>query len=634
MPADYYEFWFNADATQILWAIDYTKQYRHSYFANYLVQDVASGEVSPLIPEQDGDIQYAVWSPSATDNTIAFVRGNNVYIWRNGTTTQITNDGGPDLFNGVPDWVYEEEIFGTNFVLWFNAAGDQLCYLTTNETGVPTFTVQYWMNHTEPSGSVALSYPDELDLRYPKVGATNPTIAANLLNLNWGAEGPAPKTLPVSGFDASDLIIGEVAWLDSQIAIRIFNRVQSMSKLFLYDTATEASQVTREQDGSDGWLDNHLAISYIGDGQFVDQNDLSGYDHFYLYSVNDTASPVALTKGDFEVRSLLYVDQARRIAYYTSTEVHPTESHVFGVSLDTAESFNLTDTSQPGFWSASFTQEGNYYVLSYSGPNVPLQQLYAVNDTATPIRTITDNAALIGNLSDYKLPVIEYLDLESPSGFTFSGMLRYPANFDASKKYPILFIPYGGPGAQEVTKRMSAFNFKSYVAADPELEYITFTLDGRGTGFRGRAHRASVNRHLGEFEAEDQIWAAQELSRRYNFIDTDKIQIWGWSFGGYLTAKVVEADSGVFSQGLSTAPVSDWRLYDSMYTERYMGLPDSNFEGYNGTAVRKVDGFKNIAGGVLIQHGTGDDNVHFQVCASLLLLDDETNNASELRSPR
>ena len=530
-------------------------------------------------------------------------RSSSVHIW-------CAKESGLTQF---ADWVYEEEIFGTNYVMWFNGDGSKLVYLKTDETGVPTFTVQYWMNHTEPSESIALSYPEELDLRYPKVGATNPTISAHLLDLSLGLEAPAPKVLPVSGFDASELIIGEVAWLDTQIAIRVFNRVQSMSKLVLWDTTTESSQVTREQDGSDGWLDNHLAMSYIGDGQFIDQHDLSGYDHFYVYSVNDTASATALTKGEFEVRALLYVDTTKRIAYYTSTERHPTESHVFGVSLDTGESFNLTDTSQPGFWSASFTQEGNYYVLSYSGPNVPFQQLYATNDTTTPIRTINDNAALLSTLEEYNLPKIEYIDLESPSGFTFSGMLRYPANFDASKKYPVLFIPYGGPGAQEVTKRMSAFNFKSYVAADPELEYITFTLDGRGTGFRGRKHRAAVNRHLGEFEAEDQIWAAQELSRRYDFIDTNKIQIWGWSFGGYLTAKVVEADSGVFSQGLSTAPVSDWRLYDSMYTERYMGLPDSNAAGYEGTAVRKVDGFKNIAGGTLIQHGTGDDNVHFQV---------------------
>jgi dipeptidyl-peptidase-4 len=393
----------------------------------------------------------------------------------------------------------------------------------------------------------------------------------------------------------------------------VYNRVQSLSKLFLYDTATGASQVTREQDGSDGWLDNHMAIASIGNGRFLDQNDLSGYDHFYTYSINDTASAVALTKGEFEVRAILKVDAARNTVYYTSTEVHPTESHVFGVSLETGQSFNLTDTSQPGFWSASFTQSGNYYVLTYSGPNVPFQQLYATNDTSTPIRTITDNAALVSALQEYNLPSIEYVDLKSPSGFTFSGMLRYPANFDPSKKYPVLFTPYGGPGAQEVTKRMQTFDFNSYISADPELEYITFTLDGRGTGFRGRAHRASVNRHLGEFEAEDQIWAARELSSRYSFINKDKIQIWGWSFGGYLSAKVVEADSGVFSQALITAPVSDWRLYDSMYTERYMGLPDTNADNYTKTAVRNVAGFKNIAGGVLMQHGTGDDNVHFQV---------------------
>ena len=179
VPEGYEEFWFNADATQILWAVNSKKQYRHSYFADYLVQDVATAEAKPLVADQNVDIQYAVWSPSATDNTIAFVRGNNVFIWTNGTTTQITDNGSPDLFNGVPDWVYEEEIFGTNFAMWFNSDGDKLVYLTTDETGVPSFRVQYWMNDTEPSESQALRYPNNLDIRYPKVGATNPTIAAN-----------------------------------------------------------------------------------------------------------------------------------------------------------------------------------------------------------------------------------------------------------------------------------------------------------------------------------------------------------------------------------------------------------------------------------------------------------------------
>lgn len=543
------------------------------------------------------------------------------------------------MFNGVPDWVYEEEILETNFALWFNEAGDRLAYLSINETDVQTFRVPYYMDGNNPKASVARPYPRELKIRYPKVGSINPTVKLSLLNVNWGQSGPKSLLIDVNTvtyFEPNDCIVGEVAWLGDRLAARTFNRVQDASKLVLYDTRDNSTKMIKSQEGGDGWIDNTKTMKYVGviaqydpldvwgqngccEEYFLDKTDLTNWDHYYLFPTmfaQNDALPV--TSGDFDTREILHIDKEAKVIFFTSSEHHATESHLYMVSYRTFERTQITDTSKSGFYSASFTPGSKYIVLNYQGPNVPYQELYAMGDFKNPIRTITSNKDLQEKLKEYKLPIIRYADLKHPAGWNISVMLRYPANFNPDKKYPLLLIPYGGPGSQEVTKKMQSFDFKAYVASDPDLEYFTYTVDNRGTGSRGRLFRTQVAHHLGQMEAEDQIWAATQLARQNKFIDRSKIAIWGWSYGGYLSAKVVETDSGVFSLGLITAPVSDWRLYDSMFTERFMGLPLTNDANYTTTSVRKVAGFKNIAGGVLLQHGTGDDNVHFQNSAALV----------------
>ncbi|EON69005.1 dipeptidyl peptidase 4 [Coniosporium apollinis CBS 100218] len=628
LPEDYYTYWIAPDLTRVLFATNYTKQYRHSYFADYVILDRASGTLDPLVDNQVGDIQYAEWSP--VNNEIAFVRGNDLYIRHNDSTiTQITYDGGPDVFNGVPDWVYEEEIFGTNSALWFSPDGEYLAFLSFNETGVPTFTVPYFMGEPGHGQSIAPPYPYELDIRYPKVGATNPTVSFRLLDL----VAMENSTIPIEAFPADDLIIGEVAWLTeehSSVMYRAFNRVQDQDKHVVVNVQTESSKAVRERDVSgSGWLDNNMAITYLGSiplngtanasasaTYYLDMSDTSGWNHLYLFPVSGGPA-IPLTSGEWEVTAILKVDSARSLIYYASTEHHSTERHVYSVSYATFTKKALVDDTVSAYWTASFSASASYYVLSYRGPDVPYQEVYSINST-TPIRTLTSNAAVYARINSYNLPNITYFELTHPDGFTLNVMQRLPANFDASKKYPVLFTPYGGPGAQEVTKVFQALDWNAYIASDPELQYITYTVDNRGTGFKGRAFRAAVSRQLGLLETQDQIWAARTLAQQNAFIDAEKIGMWGWSYGGYLTSKVIEANSGVFSLGLITAPVSDWRLYDSMYTERYMGLPSTNSAGYNTSAVRSATGFKNVAGGTLVQHGTGDDNVHFQNSAALV----------------
>ncbi|PGH11183.1 hypothetical protein AJ79_05025 [Helicocarpus griseus UAMH5409] len=619
VPEDAHEYFIKPDISAVMWATNYTKQYRHSYFANYVIQDVATGELTPLAEDQAGDLQYAAWSP--VGNTIAYVRGNNLFVWINGTTTQITSDGGPDTFNGVPDWVYEEEIYGDRYAFWFAPDGKYLAFLRFDETGVPTYTIPYYMNNQE----VAPPYPRELELRYPKVSEKNPTVDFHLLDM----ESLQTSTVPTDAFSADELIIGEVAWVTDgheNVVFRAFNRVQDQEKIVLVDTASSASSIIRERDGTDGWLDNLLSINYVGkvkngktkgdNSYYVDISDESGWQHIYLFPVKG-GEPIPLTSGEWEVTSILKIDTERELIYYLSTQHHPTERHLYSVSYSTLENKALVDDTVAGYWSASFSSKGGYYILSYSGPDVPYQELFATN-SSEPLRVITSNEEVINKIKEYRLPKISYFDLPIESGYTLSVMQRLPANFNPRKKYPVLFTPYGGPGAQEVSKSWQALDWNAYIASDPELEYITWTVDNRGTGYKGRKFRSLVAKQLGLLEAEDQVAAARALAKKHRFVDDNRIGIWGWSYGGYLSSKVLETDSGAFSFGVITAPVSDWRFYDSMYTERYMKTYEMNAAGYNASAVRKHEGFNNAAGGFLVQHGTGDDNVHFQHAAALV----------------
>ncbi|KAI1174683.1 dipeptidyl peptidase IV N-terminal region-domain-containing protein [Nemania sp. FL0916] len=617
IPEGVHEYWIHSDLSRVLFATNYTKQYRHSYFADYSILDLASATVTPLVDDQVGDIQYAEFAPIG--DAIAFVRGNNLFLSSNSTISQITNDGSPDQFNGVPDWVYEEEIFGTRSAIWWSPDGQKLAYLGFNETGVETFTVPYFMDNMK----IAPVYPTNLDLRYPKVGTKNPTVSLTLLTVGSNDK----VAVPLDAFAEDDLIIGEIAWVtDSHDSFiyTAFNRVQDLSKHVRVDVGDDVTtEVVRERDGTDGWLDNAIAIQYVGpingtnNTYYVDLSDESGWMHIYLYAA-DGSSVKPLTSGNWEVVSILKVDTARELIYYTSTEHDSTERHIYSVSYSSGEKKAIVDDKVAASWSASFSSGGGYYILSYRGPDVPYQELYAVNDTTTPIRTVSSNEALETKLKEYNLPKTTFFKLKHPDGYTMDVKEVLPPNFDPRKKYPVLFTPYGGPGAQEVSKQFSAPDWNAYISSDPELSYITYTVDNRGSGYQGRAYRSVVASHLGEFEAQDQIWAARELSRRNSFIDRRHVGIFGWSYGGYLSSKVVEADSGVFTLGLIVAPVSDWRFYDSMYTERYMKTSQMNPDGYAKTAVRNAAGFKNIAGGVVIMHGVGDDNVHYQNTAALI----------------
>lgn len=375
-----------------------------------------------------------------------------MFVWVNGTTTQITEDGGPGIFSGVPDWVYEEEIFNEPFALWFSPDRKRIAFLRFDDTGVPTYTIPSYMNN-QP---IAPAYLKALEFKYPKVSGANPTVQFHLLHL----DSLRSHAIHIDAFPADDLIIGEIALVTDDhksVVLRTFNRVQDQEKTVRVDTDSRKVTIIRQRDGADGWLDNSMSIMYIGPidsprveadkKYFVDITDKSGWAHLHLFPV-EGGGDIQLTSGEWEVESILSVDTSRGLVYYLSTQHHCTERHLYSVSYKTLEIIPLVDDTVAAYWSASFSTRSEYYLLSYNGPGIPYQEVYSVNGSK-PLRTITDNAEIVHRIKEYKLPKISYFDLRIPSGELLSVMQRRPAT-----SHPIRNIRYCSHlMVDQVTKR-------------------------------------------------------------------------------------------------------------------------------------------------------------------------------------
>ncbi|KAG0133841.1 putative dipeptidyl peptidase IV (Dpp4) [Tuber indicum] len=601
---DYQGYTIQPSAKQVLFVANRTMRYGQSFSADYYVWSVEAKTLIPLVEGQSGDVQHARWGPRG--NVIAYVRGDDLFIWKDGVSTRVTNDGGENTFN---------EIMEDKYSLWFSPDGEYLAFLRYNETGVPASILPRYMAGQE----VAPPHPEEQIFKYTKPGDKLPIVTFHLLEVNNPS---VPRKIDFRTYTPDNLVIPEVAWVAERhehVIIRTQDRTQDTEKFVLVDVESGNSRVVRERNAPDGWLENKYAITYVpglSTPSYLDISDHSGWPHIYLFPVTG-GEPIALTSGNWEVTAIYSVDTKCGLVYYQSAERDSTERHIFSVSLDGKTKKSLVNITKEGYYVAIFSPGLGYYILSYKGPNLPWQELRSTG-LDTPIRVINDNAPLKKKLSEYDLPKISWSTLKHPDGYELNFMERLPPKFRKGEKYPVLFDIYGGPGFQwtEKTFRQTVDIF-AYLGSDPELEYIVVTVDSRGTGGKGRKFRSLVTGQLGKLEAEDQVWAAREYAKR-DYVDGEKIAISGASYGGYLTGKVLELDSGAFSLGIMAAPVTDWRFYASMYTERYMKLPTANPAGYNASAITKTEGFKNVAGGFIIQHGTGDDNVHFQNSAALV----------------
>lgn len=638
------------DMSKVLLGVSVQSNWRHSSTAAYFVLDVATQAVQPLLPEEpDARVQLAQWSP--TSQAIAFTRDNNVYLRQvedgNSNVLQITQDGGPDLFYGVPDWVYEEEVLSGDSATWWSPDGRYLAFLRTNETGVPSYPVQYFIKR--PSGTTPEAgeenYPEVREIKYPKAGAHNPVVDLQFFDMS---RGDVFSVAVADDLADEDRLITTVLWAGStKVLVKETNRISNVMHVVVVDVAARSGQTVRTVDVGQldgGWFEISQNTRYVPadaarqrpDDGYIDTIVYNDGDHLAYFTPPENPEPVMLTTGpDWEVVDApAAVDLERNLVYFLATLEGSTQRHLYSVNLlDGSGRAALTNTSELGYYDASFSagDAAGYVLLEYSGPGIPWQKVVATpasvnastsgDGSAAFTLVLEDNSELAERARQHALPLLVYGTVEvsgvdgDETPTTLNYVERRPPHFDPNKRYPVLFQQYSGPGSQQV-KRQFTVDFQSYVAA--ALGYVVVTVDPRGTGFRGRRHRVVVRGRLGVVEAQDHIAAAQHWAEQ-PYVDAERLALWGWSYGGFTTLKTLEQDAGrTFRYGIAVAPVTDWRFYDSIYTERYMDTPQANGAGYDASAVTNATALaQNVR--FLMMHGVADDNVHLQ--NSLALLD-------------
>jgi dipeptidyl aminopeptidase len=621
--------WPSKDFKKVLVLSDLKKNWRHSYTGRYWIFDVDTQTAEPLDPAKPKQrVQLASWSP--TSDAVVFTRDNNMFIRKldSDRIAAITTDGGRDLFYGVPDWVYEEEVFSGNSATWWSEDGQYVAFLRTDESAVPTFPVQYFISR--PSGKKPKvgeeNYPEVRNIKYPKAGAPNPVVTLQFYDV---AKDEVFSVKIDDDFPDDDRLITEIVWAgrSKQVLVRETNRESDILKVVLMDVERRTGKTVRTEnvtalDG--GWFEVSERTTFIPsdpskgrshDG-YVDTIIYEGYDHLGYFTPLDNSEPIVLTKGKWEVVDApSVVDLENNLVYFIATERSSIERHAYSVRLDGSDFKPITDTSKPGYYGVSFSTGGSFALVTYSGPGIPWQKLISTPSIKEKYeKVLEENRGLEKMAREHELPISIYQTVEV-DGFTLNVVERRPPHFDPKRKYPVLFHQYSGPGSQTVNKKF-AVDFQSYVASS--LEYIVVTVDGRGTGFLGRKLRCITRGNIGYYEAHDQIAVAKMWAKK-KYVDEERIAIWGWSYGGFMTLKTLEQDAGeTFKYGMAVAPVTDWRYYDSIYTERYMHTPQHNTEGYDNSSISDVNSLaKNVR--FLMMHGVADDNVHMQ--NSLTLLD-------------
>ena len=568
--------WPSADFKKVLVMSEQQRNWRHSFTGKYWIFDVASQSGEPLDPANpDGRIQLATWAP--TSDSIVFTRDNNMFLRKlnSKTVSQITKDGGSELFYGVPDWVYEEEVFQHNVATWWSDKGDYIAFLRTNETMVPEYPIQYYVSR--PSGKTPASgeenYPEVREIKYPKAGAPNPVVDLKFYDV---AKNEVFTVNIDNDYPDNIRLITEVVWAgkDKKVLIRETNRESDTLKVVLIDVGKRNGKTIREVNvmGIDGgWFEVSESTKFVpsdpGNGRphdgYIDTVIHEGYDHLAYFTPLDNPEPVILTSGKWEVvQAPSAIDLKKNLVYFVATKESPIQRHVYSVYLNATDLQAVTDTTQEAYYEVSFSTGAGYALLSNKGPKIPTQRIISTpsNDNEFDL-TIEDNKDLADFAAQHDLPV-EIYSTVNIDGFELQVVERRPPNFDENKKYPVLFHLYNGPASQTVNKKFTV-DFQAYVASN--LGYLVVTVDGRGTGFSGRATRCAIRGNIGHYESKDQIETAKIWGQK-KYVDERRMAIWGWSYGGFTTLKTLEVDGGrTFQYGMAVAPVTDWRFYGKLY---------------------------------------------------------------------
>lgn len=580
---------FSADESKLLIRTDVEQIWRRSTRENYYVYDIDSGDLSKLT-ESDEKQQYAELSPQG--DRAAFVRDNNLF-WvdlETGTETQITHDGEFNkIINGAADWVYEEE-FGFAKAWFWSPDGDRIAFYRFDEERVNEFFMTEW-------GGL---YPEAVKFKYPKAGEENSIVSIHVYHVDSG------ETVNMEIGEEKDQYIPRVNWTNDNdlLAIRRMNRLQNKQDLLFANAETGSSNVILSEE-SETWIDVHDDLYFLDNGeQFITTSDKDGYNHIYLYNMQGRELQ-QVTEGEWDVTDFIGHNERNYRLFYVSTEESPLERHLYSVRVDGKRKQKLTEGE--GWHSINMSRDFKYYIDSWSDYNKPAEVSLHGQD-GNEVRTLEANAELAQKLNEYEFVQKEFMTLDV-NGADLNAYMMKPVDFDSTQKYPVLMYVYGGPGSQTVTRNFESAQrpmWHQYLVSEG---YIVVSVDNRGTGARGRDFKKQTYKKLGQLETADQVEAARTIAQ-LPYIDEDRIGIWGWSYGGYMSSLALAEGSDIFSTAIAVAPVTDWKYYDTIYTERFMQTPQLNPEGYNeGAPITKAG---QIEGSYLLVHGTGDDNVHYQ----------------------
>ena len=574
--------------------------YRRSFKADFYIYNIESRRLDRL---SDGDKQQIpTWSPDGQQ--VAFVRGGNIFLVKllyDNAEIQVTKDGKfNEVINGLPDWVNEEE-FGFNSALTFNADGTMICWIRYDESKVKTYSLEMYKG-MKPAKEEYDTYPGFYSYKYPKAGEDNSTVSAwsydikshkiNRLQVPLDADGYMPRIKPTN--DPMRIVVYTMNRHQDDLCLYAVNPRSTVAQLIIKE---HVDKYVREE-AMEG-------VKFVGD-KILLPSDRSGYTKLYIYNMNGQLQRT-IGDGNYDITSVYGYDPKTGDVYYQAAALGATDRQVY-VTHKNGKTVRLTD--REGWNTAFFSGDFQYFVNTWSDYNTPYVFTTRTREGKL-INTIEDNKAVKQLVSDYGFCKREPFSFTTSEGVVLNGWMVKPKDFDANKKYPVIMHQYSGPGSQQVTNSWSAGSmgqggaFDSYLAQEG---FIVVSVDGRGTGGRGSEFEKCTYLNLGNLESKDQVETALYVGS-LPYVDKDRIGIWGWSYGGFNTLMSMSEGRGVFRAGVAIAPPTNWKYYDSVYTERYMRTPKENPDGY---ATNPIERAPKLHGALLICHGTADDNVHLQ----------------------
>ena len=574
---------FNNDETKLILGTDFEGIYRYSEKGTYYAYDIASQKAT-LIGEE---IQEPIFSPD--NKNVAYAKDNNIFIKNlaSNQITQVTNDGKKNhIINGITDWVYEEEFAFVRAFEW-NSTGDYLAFLRFAETEVPTFSMDMVGKNL---------YPDQQVFKYPKAGEKNADVTLHMYTLS------SKNTNKISLGDYE--YIPRIKWSNNAdiLVATTLNRHQNSLRLHKVDALkSSASLLLNEIDKA--YIDITDNLTFLADNSFIWTSEKDGYNHIYHYNFSGKLIN-QITKGNWEVTKYYGFNENKKTIYYQSVENGSINRGVYSIGLNGKNKKLLSNRN--GQNTAAFSKNLNYFINTYSSAETP--PVYSLfSSKGKLLKVIKDNTRLKKEIAEYKMSQKEFSTINI-NGNDLNMWTLKPLDFDENKKYPLLMFQYSGPGSQQVSNSWNGSNdyWHNMLA---QKGVIVVCVDGRGTGFKGAQFKKITQKELGKYEVEDQISAAKKLAE-LPYIDNNNIGIWGWSYGGFMSTNCLLKGNDIFTAAIAVAPVTSWRFYDSVYTERYMQTPQENASGYDeNSPINYADKLK---GKFLLVHGTGDDNVHVQ----------------------